>query len=72
MEHAKDLEGQLNGLWDLLSTKSEGQKEAQKLFSARMAEHIKDESLLKDFTAEFDIGCRRITPGSDVWSTHYL
>ncbi|PVH89057.1 flavin-binding monooxygenase-like protein [Cadophora sp. DSE1049] len=63
VEHAKYLEGQMNGLWDLFFTKSEGQKEAQKMFAARMAEHIKDERLLKGFTPKFDIGCRRITPG---------
>ncbi|KAH7409527.1 flavin-binding monooxygenase-like protein [Cadophora sp. MPI-SDFR-AT-0126] len=39
------------------------QREAQRMFSARMAEHIKDERLLKGFTPKFDIGCRRITPG---------
>ena len=28
-----------------------------------MAEHIRDERLLKGFTPEWGIGCRRITPG---------
>ncbi|KAK0110359.1 hypothetical protein ONS96_001975 [Cadophora gregata f. sp. sojae] len=63
VEHARYLEGQLNGLWDLFFTNSEGQKAAQQMFAARMAEHIKDERLLKGFTPKFDIGCRRITPG---------
>ena len=33
------------------------------MLKARMAEHIKDERLLKGFTPEFGFGCRRITPG---------
>ncbi|KAH8654484.1 flavin-binding monooxygenase-like protein [Tricladium varicosporioides] len=63
LEHAKYLEGQLNGLWDLFFTDSESQHMAQKLFADRMAEFIKDERLLKGFTPKFSIGCRRITPG---------
>jgi cation diffusion facilitator CzcD-associated flavoprotein CzcO len=63
LKHAKYLEDQMNGLWDLFFTSSEGQKEAQKMFGARMAEFIKDERLLKGFTPKFSIGCRRITPG---------
>jgi cation diffusion facilitator CzcD-associated flavoprotein CzcO len=32
-------------------------------FRARMAEFIKDKRLLEGFTPNFDIGCRRVTPG---------
>ena len=63
VKHAKYLESQMNALWGLFFNDSEAQKEAQKVFSARMAEFIKDERLLKGFTPKFSIGCRRITPG---------
>ena len=63
VKHAKYLEDQINALWDVFFTRSEGQKGAQKMFGDRMAEFIKDERLLKGFTPKFAIGCRRITPG---------
>lgn len=63
LKHAKYLEDQINGIWDIFFTSSEGQKQAQKMFGDRMAEFIKDERLLKGFTPKFAIGCRRITPG---------
>ncbi|KAF8864560.1 flavin-binding monooxygenase-like protein [Acephala macrosclerotiorum] len=63
MKHAKYLEDQINGLWDTFFTDSEAQKDAQEIFSKRMAEFIKDERLLKGFTPKFQVGCRRITPG---------
>lgn len=68
LKHAKYLEDQMNGLWDLFFTESEGQKMAQQMFAARMAEFIKDERLLKGFAPKFSIGCRRITPGEHL---HY-
>jgi cation diffusion facilitator CzcD-associated flavoprotein CzcO len=66
LKHAKYLEDQMNGLWSLFFTSSEGQKEAQRMFGARMAEFIKDKRLLKGFTPKFAIGCRRITPGNQI------
>jgi len=61
--HAKDLEGQVNGMWGMFYNDSEIQNGAQEHFRARMAEFIKDERLLKGFTPKFAIGCRRVTPG---------
>jgi cation diffusion facilitator CzcD-associated flavoprotein CzcO len=61
--HAKEIEDQVNGLWGAFYEGSESQKEARAMFKARMAEWIKDERLLKGFTPEFGVGCRRITPG---------
>lgn len=61
--HAKDIEDQVNGLWGAFYSDTEAQKMGQELFRARMAEHIKDERLLKGFTPTFGVGCRRITPG---------
>jgi len=63
VEHAKYLEDQVNGLWDVFFTSSQAQKDAQKMFGDRMREFIKDDRLLKGFTPKFGIGCRRITPG---------
>ncbi|KAF2194076.1 FAD/NAD(P)-binding domain-containing protein [Zopfia rhizophila CBS 207.26] len=63
LAHAKDIEGQVNGLWELFYTGSEAQKGAQEMFKARMREHLKDERLLKGFTPTWEIGCRRVTPG---------
>jgi cation diffusion facilitator CzcD-associated flavoprotein CzcO len=61
--HAKEIEDQVNGLWGAFYEGSESQQEAREMFKARMAEWIKDERLLKGFTPEFGVGCRRITPG---------
>ncbi|KAK5112948.1 hypothetical protein LTR62_003770 [Meristemomyces frigidus] len=63
VDHAKDIEDQVNGLWGAFYSDTEAQKQGQELFRNRMAEHIKDERLLKGFTPTFGIGCRRITPG---------
>jgi len=63
VEHAKSIEDQVNGLWGGFYKNSTGQAEGQKALKERMAEHIKDERLLKGFTPEFGFGCRRITPG---------
>jgi cation diffusion facilitator CzcD-associated flavoprotein CzcO len=63
VKHAKHLEDEVNGLWDVFFTSTEAQKEAQTFFGNRMKEFIKDESLLKGFTPKFSVGCRRITPG---------
>lgn len=61
--HAKDVEDQVNGLWGAFYSGTETQKMAQDIYGKRMAEHIKDERLLKGFTPKFGVGCRRITPG---------
>ncbi|KAK5550925.1 hypothetical protein LTR46_011068 [Exophiala xenobiotica] len=63
VEHAKSIEDQLNGLWGSFYKNSPGQFHEQKELRARMAEHIKDERLLKGFTPKFGVGCRRVTPG---------
>lgn len=47
MAHAKDIEDQVNGLWDMFFSDSEAQKGAQELFRNRMAEFIKDKRLLE-------------------------
>lgn len=56
--HAKDIEGQVNGLWGSFYTGSASQKQAQDLFLERMKEHIRDERLLKGFTPKFEVGCK--------------
>ena len=63
LEHAKDIEDQINGLWGAFYTGTEKQKASADLFRERMAEFIKDERLLKGFTPKFEVGCRRVTPG---------
>lgn len=61
--HAKEIEGEVNGMWGAFYSGSVGQKMGSAFFRKRMAEHIKDERLLKGFTPTFGLGCRRITPG---------
>lgn len=61
--HAKSIEDQVNGLWGAFYEGSEAQQMAKQMFTTRMSEWIKDERLLKGFTPEFGVGCRRITPG---------
>lgn len=61
--HAKSIEDQVNGLWGAFYEGTEAQQMAKQIFTTRMAEWIKDERLLRGFTPEFGVGCRRITPG---------
>jgi cation diffusion facilitator CzcD-associated flavoprotein CzcO len=63
VEHAKSIEDQVNGLWGMFFKGSQAQAMGQEMFRKRMAEFIKDERLLKGFTPEWGIGCRRVTPG---------
>ncbi|KAF2713802.1 FAD/NAD(P)-binding domain-containing protein [Pleomassaria siparia CBS 279.74] len=63
LAHAKDIEGQINGLWNLFYDSSEDQKGAQETFRTRMRELIKDDRLFKGFNPKFQLGCRRVTPG---------
>lgn len=63
VEHARSIEDQVNGLWGIFYEGAEGQAMAQDMFRKRMASFIKDERLLKGFTPNFAVGCRRVTPG---------
>ncbi|KAI9733512.1 MAG: hypothetical protein M1818_007260 [Claussenomyces sp. TS43310] len=61
--HASYYEDQINGDWRLFFANSEKQQKERDYYTKRMAEHIKDERLLKGFTPQWAIGCRRVTPG---------
>jgi hydroxyversicolorone monooxygenase len=61
--HAKNIENQINGDWNLYFSGSKEQQVAQEVFKQRMAEHIKDERLLEGFTPKWSVGCRRVSPG---------
>ncbi|KAH8705823.1 hypothetical protein BGW36DRAFT_18418 [Talaromyces proteolyticus] len=61
--HARDIENQVNGDWNLFFAESKVQNAAREFFTARMAEHIKDQRLLEGFTPKWSVGCRRVTPG---------
>ncbi|PVH69195.1 flavin-binding monooxygenase-like protein [Cadophora sp. DSE1049] len=63
VKHAKFLEDQLNGRWDVFFMGSQAQEFAQKKFKARMKALIKDNRLLEGFTPKWSYGCRRVTPG---------
>lgn len=63
VQHAKGIEDQVNGLFELMYDNSPVQEQAQREMRARMAEYIKDPRLVEGFTPKFQIGCRRITPG---------
>jgi hypothetical protein len=63
VEHAKSIEDQVNGLWGTFYKNSKQQAEGQAALKVRMAEHLKDERLLKGFTPSWGVGCRRVTPG---------
>lgn len=58
VKHAKSIENQINGGWDVFYHGSEAQKAARQIFTERMAKFIKDERLLKGFTPQWDIGCK--------------
>lgn len=57
LAHAKDIEGQVNGLWGTFYSGTEEQNAAQNLFRERMGEFIKDKRLLDGFTPKFEVGC---------------
>ncbi|KAL2867523.1 flavin-containing monooxygenase [Aspergillus lucknowensis] len=63
VEHAKNIEAEVNGMWGAFYSDSIGQKMASNYFRQRMANIIKDERLIQGFTPTFGFGCRRITPG---------
>lgn len=63
IDHAKEIEGQVNGMWGGFYSGSIGQKMGSGYFRKRMSEIIKDERLLQGFSPKFGLGCRRITPG---------
>jgi cation diffusion facilitator CzcD-associated flavoprotein CzcO len=61
--HAKNIEDQINGIFEMFFSGSKEQLAAQDLFRNRMSEFIKDKRLLEGFTPKWALGCRRITPG---------
>ena len=63
VEHAKDLEDQVNGIFDGFFRDSDSQKELRDTYTERMASMITNENLRKGFTPSFAVGCRRVTPG---------
>ncbi|KAK2747146.1 hypothetical protein FQN57_002403 [Myotisia sp. PD_48] len=63
VEHSKFIENQINGRWGAFYKDPVVQGQAQDALKKRMAEWIKDERLLKGYTPNFGVGCRRITPG---------
>lgn len=63
VEHAKSIEDQVNGLWGMFYSDSKAQEEGRQVLKERMSNFIKDPRLLKGFTPEFGVGCRRVTPG---------
>lgn len=66
VEHAKDLEDQVNGIFDGFFRDSDAQKELRDTYEKRMASMIRDERLRQGFTPKFSVGCRRVTPGCVV------
>lgn len=63
VEHAKDLEDQVNGIFDGFFRHTDAQKELRDTYEKRMASMIRDERLRQGFTPNFSVGCRRVTPG---------
>ncbi|KAL4944982.1 hypothetical protein BDV06DRAFT_232163 [Aspergillus oleicola] len=63
VEHAKNIEAEVNGMWGAFYRDSPAQKGASGFFRQRTTSIIKDERLAQGFTPSFGFGCRRITPG---------
>ncbi|KAK5750820.1 hypothetical protein LTS12_019108 [Elasticomyces elasticus] len=61
--HGKEMDGAFNRIIPALFAGSPASVALQEMFTKRMAQHIKDERLLKGFTPSFAVGCRRVTPG---------
>ncbi|KAK5726792.1 hypothetical protein LTR15_002681 [Elasticomyces elasticus] len=61
--HGKEMDGAFNRFLPALFAGSPASAALQEMFTKRMAQHIKDERLLKGFTPSFAVGCRRVTPG---------
>jgi len=62
-EHARYYENEINGDWRLFFANSKTQIDYRDHYTKRMANHIKDERLLRGFTPKWSLGCRRVTPG---------
>jgi len=67
LDHSKEIEQNVNGLFSAFFSGSEAQQMAQKYFRARMAEIIKDERLLKGFTPTWEIGCESPRVSESIW-----
>ncbi|KAI9162661.1 FAD-binding monooxygenase moxY [Paramyrothecium foliicola] len=63
MTHAKELENQVNGSFQVIYKNSETGKAMQRDLKKRMAEWITDKRLLEGLTPAWGVGCRRISPG---------
>ncbi|KAK5684954.1 hypothetical protein LTS10_003029 [Elasticomyces elasticus] len=61
--HGKEMDGGFNRFFPALFAGSPESVAFQDIITKRMAQHIKNERLLKGFTPSFAIGCRRVTPG---------
>lgn len=59
--HAKDIEDQVNGLWDMFFSDSEAQRGGQELFRNRMAEFIKDKRLLDGESTLSEHNCMNVS-----------
>ncbi|GME33225.1 hypothetical protein F4819DRAFT_472988 [Neofusicoccum parvum] len=64
VDHVKRFDSQLNAGWPIMFSNSEAQEKTRAAIKAKMSELIKEERLLKCFTPQFSVGCRRITPGT--------
>lgn len=65
LAYAKEMGNAVSFLWGMFFSGSETQENAKATFGQRMKDWIKDERLLRGFTPNFGIGCRRVTPGDD-------
>ncbi|KAF7535015.1 hypothetical protein G7054_g5741 [Neopestalotiopsis clavispora] len=63
VSHAKDIEDQVNGIFQGFFKDTPAQQELRQTYEKRMAALISDEKLRKGFTPTFGVGCRRVTPG---------
>jgi hydroxyversicolorone monooxygenase len=58
VEHAKFLENQVNGGWEMYIKGSPTQVAAEEMFRIRTAKIILDAQLAEDITPKWSVGCR--------------
>lgn len=63
LQSRKDIESQFNSMFGVFVKGSPEQRDARARFEARMREVIRDPRLQKALVPDFEVGCRRVSPG---------
>lgn len=63
LQTRKGIESQINGMFGVFVKGTPDQRDARARFETRMQEVIRDPALQKALIPDFEVGCRRVSPG---------